>query len=368
MPSHSPANPVFKLPLPSLRIGYLALTDAAPLLVAREQGHFNRHGLAVELRREVGWATMREKLIYGELDAVQAPAPMLWSLELGLGCTACEVLTAFVFNLQGNALTLSQPLWTAGVRDGTTLRGHLRSGRRREPLTLGVVFPFSSDHLHLREWLRAAGIDPDRDVRIVMVPPAQMFRHLAGGTIDGYYAGEPWNSVAVQAGTGWCPVTSAVQHPGHVEKVLIVTRRYAEARSSEHAAIVAALAEACAWCDEPPNRESLAGLLGRPEYLDVPEAALTPGLLDHFNCGQGRVDDAPFVIFHRGDANVPAVAKALVLQRAFGAAGLIPAAAVNDAGLPGRLFREDLHRFSLQTSRPSQALALSDACDHRKAG
>lgn len=231
-----------------------------------------------------------------------------------------------------------------------------------------MVFPFSSDHLHLREWPRAAGIDPDRDVRIVMVPPAQMFRHLAGGTINGYYAGEPWNSVAVQAGTGWCPVTSAVQHPGHVEKVLIVTRRYAEARSSEHAAIVAALAEACVWCDEPSNRESLAGLLGRPEYLNVPEAALTPGLLGHFNCGQGRVDDAPFVIFHRGDANVPAVAKALVLQRAFGAAGLIPAAALNDAGLPGRLFREDLHRFSLQTSRPSQALASSDARDHRKAG
>jgi len=254
------------------------------------------------------------------------------------------------------------------VRDAATLRAHLRSGRRREPLTLGVVFPFSSDHLHLREWLRTAGIDPDREVRIVMVPPAQMFRHLTGGTIDGYYASEPWNSVAVQAGAGWCPVTSAAQHPGHVEKVLIVTRRYAEARSAEHAALIAALAEACAWCDEPQNREPLAELLARPGNLDVPVSALTPGLIGHFNCGQGRIEDAPFVVFSRGDANVPAVAKAVALQRALGVAGLIPAAAVNDAGLSGRLFREDLHRFSLQTSRTTQGLASSGARGHGKAG
>src|SRR5215207_5962955 len=97
-----------------LRVGFLSLTDAAPFVVAQELGFFDRHGVRVELSREIGWATIREKIIYGELDAAHAPAPMLWSAQLGLGCPACEVLTALVLNLNGNAITLSRTLWDAG--------------------------------------------------------------------------------------------------------------------------------------------------------------------------------------------------------------------------------------------------------------
>src|SRR3954471_10715194 len=169
-----------------LRIGFLALTDAAPFVAAQELGFFARYQLEVQLRREIGWATIREKIIYGELDAAHAPAPMLWSAQLGLGCPPCDVLTALVLNLHGNAITLSRALWMAGVRDGATLRDHARTHRPRQPLTFGVVFPFSSHHLLLRDWLRSAGFDPDRDVRIVVVPPAQMFRNLAAQTVDGF--------------------------------------------------------------------------------------------------------------------------------------------------------------------------------------
>src|SRR2546430_1473477 len=94
-----------------VRLGFLALTDAAPMVVAQELGLFARHGLEVELWREIGWATIREKIIYGELDAAQAPAPMLWSAQLGLGCPTCEVLTALVLSLNGNAITFSRALW-----------------------------------------------------------------------------------------------------------------------------------------------------------------------------------------------------------------------------------------------------------------
>lgn len=212
----------------SLRLGFLALTDAAPFAVAEHLGFFSKHGLRVELRREIGWATIREKIIYGELDAAQAPAPMLWSTQLGLGCPPCDVLTALVLNVHGNALTLSRALWGAGVRDAASLRAHAKDRRARQPLTLGIVFQFSSHHLLLRDWLLAANINPERDVRIVVVPPAQMFRNLAAGTIDGYCAGEPWNTLAVHEGAGWRPAWSAAQSPGHLEKVLMVTPRFAE--------------------------------------------------------------------------------------------------------------------------------------------
>jgi two-component system, oxyanion-binding sensor len=360
MLSSSPSKQAINLSDRPLRVGFLALTDAAPLIVANELGMFARHGLRVELRREIGWATIREKIIYGELDAAHAPAPMLWSAQLGLGCPPCEVLTAFVLNLQGNALILSQSFWESGVRDGQTLRDHLRAARRREPITLGVVFPFSSHHLLLRDWLRAAGINPDEHVRIVVVPPAQMFRNLTAGTIDGFYSGEPWNSLAVREKAGWCPSWSAAQQPGHVEKVLMVTRRFAEARTAEHGLLMTALAEACAWCDEPHNRERLSELLAQPQHLNLPVDVIAPALLGRFDRGHGQIEEVPnFHIFHQGDANVPTVAKAVALQRALSAAGLLPSAAANDPELPRRLFREDLHRAHLQPNQPIHAQATS---------
>jgi ABC-type nitrate/sulfonate/bicarbonate transport system substrate-binding protein len=350
MPSAAP-SPAARPRL--LRVGFLALTDAAPFAVADHLGLFAQHGLRVELRREIGWATIREKIIYGELEAAQAPAPMLWATQLGLGCPPCDVLTAFVLNLHGNALTLSRALHDAGVRDGATLREHVRTCRARALLTFGVVFPFSSHHLQLRDWLRAAGLEPERDVRIVVVPPAQMFRNLAAGTIDGFCAGEPWNSLAVREGAGWCPMWSAAHAPGHLEKVLMVTRRFAETRATEHTALIAALAQACAWADEPANREPLAQLLADARWLNLPARVIAPALLGQFDCGCGRVERVPdFFVFHRGDANRPTAAKAVTLQSALALAGLLSPTAANDPELPRRLFRDDLHREALHPHHP----------------
>ncbi len=364
----SPAFTTLPAPRPRpLRLGFLSLTDAAPFVAAQELGLFERHGIQVELRREIGWATIREKIIYGELEAAQAPAPMLWSAQLGLGCPPCDVLTALVLNLHGNAITLSQALWDAGVRDGASLREHARTRRSRQPLTFGMVFPFSSHHLLLRDWLRAAGLEPERDVRLVVVPPAQMFRNLNAHTIDGFCSGEPWNTLAVREGAGWCPTWSAAQQPGHVEKVLMVTRRFAESRASEHAALVRALADAGAWCDEPQNRERLAELLSGASYLNLPARVIAPALLGRFDCGHGRVESVPdFHVFHRGDAGVPVVEKAAALQLALATASLLPAASARDLELPRRLFRPDLHREILTPHEPTHEIAT--ASDLRPAG
>ncbi len=326
-----------------LRVGFLALTDAAPFAAAHELGLFARHGLTVELRRELGWATIREKIISGELDAAQSPAPMLWSTHLGLDSPACPVLTALVLNLHGNAITLSERLWRdEGVQDPESLREFARRRRGERRLTLGVVFAFSSHHLLLRSWLRSHRIDPDHDVRIVVVPPAQMFRNLAGGTVDGYCVGEPWNTLAVSEGAGWCPIWSAAQHPGHVEKVLMVRERFARERPAEHAALIAALAEACAWCDAGANRGPLARMLCGAAYLNQPLRVVLPTLAGTFDCGHGRIEAAPdFHVFHRGAANVPSAARAAALQDELAASGLLARAAARP-DLPQRLFREDL--------------------------
>jgi ABC-type nitrate/sulfonate/bicarbonate transport system substrate-binding protein len=340
------------------RVGFLALTDAAPLIVAQHHGFFARAGLRVQLEREVGWATIREKILYGELDAAQAPAPMLWSAQLGLGCGPHPVLTGFVFNLHGNAFTLSNALYAEGVRDAATFRAVAKSRRGESRLTLGVVFPFSSHHLHLRQWLERAGIQPDHDVRIAIVPPAQMFRNLQAGTIDGYWAGEPWNSIAVRAGIGWCPTWSAAQAPGHMEKVLMVSERLAETRAAEHNALIAALAAAAEWCDQPDHTAELAELLGSAPYLNLPARAITPALTGHFDCGNDRVETIPdFLVHHRHGANLPSVEKAKLLQHELCRAGLLPANV--DPELPRRLFREDLYRNAVNSDQPHETISSS---------
>jgi ABC-type nitrate/sulfonate/bicarbonate transport system substrate-binding protein len=329
---------------PVLRLGFLTLNDAAPLVAAQERGFFARRGLKVRLSRETGLAAVREKIGNGELDAAPVPAPFLWAAHLGLGGDAFPVCTGLVLSLQGNAITLSAALWEAGVTDAESFRKEAlrRQGERR--LTLGIVDRYSTHHLLLREWLRTCGIEPETEVRMVAGPPAQMFRNLFAGTIDGYCVGEPWNSLAVQARAGWCPAWSASLSPGHVEKVLMVRTGFADARAAEHADLVGALAEAAAWCDEPENRPELASLLAEPAYLNLSEAAIAAALTGRFDAGYGRLQSVPdFHIFHREGAGCPTRARAAALQDELVAAGLIPRA-VAEVELPGRLFREDIYQ------------------------
>ena len=327
-----------------LRLGFLALTDAAPMVAAHELGCFARRGLNVELCREVGWATIRDKIAYGELDAAHAPAPMLWAMQLGLDCAPTDVCTGFVFNLHGNAITLSIRLWEAGVRDATGLREDALQRRGENKLMFGIVFPHSMHHVLLRQWLRGARLDPERDVRIAVVPPAQMFRNLVAGTLDGYCAGEPWNTLAVQQNEGWCPAWSSALAPGHVEKVLLVREPFATRRTAEHAALIAALAEAAAWCDQPANRAPLAQMLSAPPYLNLAATAIEPTLLGRFPHRPGGEESVPdFHVFNRGDANAPTVARAETLQNELLSSGIIPRS-LPGPGLPRRIFREDLYR------------------------
>lgn len=344
--AHTASSPTSAATRP-LRVGFVALTDAAPLVIAQQRGLFARHGLTVELRREVGWATIRDKVLYGELDAAQAPAPMLWAAQLGLGCGRSDVCTGFVFNLHGNAITLSTRLWAEGVRDAAALREAALRRRGENKLTFGIVFPHSMHHVLLRQWLRDARLDPEQDVRIAVVPPAQMFRNLVAGTLDGYCVGEPWNTLAVQQRAGWCPSWSAALSPGHVEKVLMVRTGFATRYTDEHRRMIRALAEAARWCDEPQNRAELAQILAAPAYLDLPADVIAPTLLGQFSPHAGQAESVPdFHVFSRGDANAPTAARAATLQAELVAAGLVARADLS-SNLPRNLFREDLYRQAL---------------------
>lgn len=326
-----------------LRLGFVPLADCAPLVIAQELGFFRKYGLNVTLCRELGWATIRDKVIHGELDAAHALAAMPVAATLGLGSIKCDCLTAMVLNLHGNAITLSNELWRAGVRDATSLRSEMTRLRHQKTLTFGVVSQFSSHYFLLRQWLMAAGILPDRDARIVVVPPPQMVANLKAGHLDGFCVGEPWNSVAVQARIGWCVTTSAELAPNHPEKVLMVRRDFAEKNAEQHTALIAALLEACEFCDAPENRDALVSVLARPEYVNASKESLRRGFSGEFDFGQNSTRTVrDFSIFHRDDANEPSSEKAGWVLQLIRASGQCPDPSALTFALGRRLFRTDI--------------------------
>ena len=261
-----------------IRLGFVPLNDCAPVIVARERGLFERHGLRVRLSRELGWATVRDKLAQGELDAAHAPCGLPLVLAAGLQCVPTDTVAGMILNLEGNAITLGQNLWDVGVRDAATLRAYILQNRGRRVLTFGTVSSNSSHSHLLRTWLNSGGGPVDHEVRLVVVPPPQMQANLAAGHLDGFCAGEPWNSHAVSEGSGWIAATSRTVAPGHPEKALVARADFARRRTEEHVALMAALLEACKWCAEHANHEELASMLADRRHVGVAAPLIRHGL------------------------------------------------------------------------------------------
>ena len=294
-----------------LRIGFLPVNDCAPLVFAAESGLFEKYDLEVQLQRESSWVGLRDKVIFGDLDAAQAPATLPFLANLGLESDPCACVSGMVLSLQGNAITISRRLWDAGVQSPEALRERIYKDWGKRTYTFGVVFSYSTQELLLRQWLKMAGIDPNTAVRIVAIPSTQMYPTLKLGYIDGYCAGEPWTSVAVQAGVGVSIATSADVAPNHPEKLLMVRQSFAVGRSDEHQRLLAALLEACAACDLPHNREFLSELLASPQYVNAPVDCVRAGL-----GGPSLLRDRPvqhphhLPVFHNHQANDPTDEKA----------------------------------------------------------
>jgi len=336
----------------AIRIGFVALTDCAPLVMASELGLFEKRGLNVELVREVGWATIRDRVRYGELDAAHAPAGMLVAGAAGLGGIRADCLTGLVMNLHGNAITLSQKLWQAGVRDGVTLREFVR--RRGRAITVGTVYQWSSHSVLLRLWLKDHGLDFENDAAVVVVPPSQMVAHLRAGHLDGFCAGEPWNSLAVMSRVGWVVARSAELAPRHPEKVLMVRRDFASQSDAQHVALIAALIESARFCDDPANRETVAETLACPRFVGTEAEAIRRSMRAVYDYGNGRTEPCPgFNIFSRDNANEPDAQKAAWVSQSLVSSGLASAAEIpRDIG--ERCFRPDIFARALALVKPAR--------------
>lgn len=315
-----------------LRLGFIALNDAALLIVAQEQGLFAAEGVDVELVREVSWATIRDKLAFGALDGAHILAPLALAMTLGVsGSEATPVIAPLALALNGPAVTLAARIASvAGAGPSADGLARLIARRRKEeasPITLAVVFPFSTHAYLLRDWLAAAGIDPDRDVRLTVAPPSRMTELLTDGIVEGFSVTEPWDSAAVAVGAGVVALRGADFWPRTPDKVFGVTEAWSLANPDRLQAILRALIRAAVWADAQDNRRKLAAILAQPRYVgadaDIIEASLAG------------------MIFHAAGANAPLPVHAAWLLSQMMRWGHVDPG-MDIAAVAGRVYRPDL--------------------------
>jgi bicarbonate transport system ATP-binding protein len=252
----------------NLEIGFVPLTACAPLAIAKEKGFFAHHGLdEVNLVRESSWRGIQDGIAGGYIDAAQMPSGMpVWMTTGGMDGKPIPIVSALTLTRNGNAITLDQRFQEQGVYTLTDLKRMLLESTDTRHM-FGVVHPASMHNLLLRYWLAAGGIDPDKDVSITTLPPAQMVANLQSDSIDGYCVGEPWNIRAAVEGIGYTIATDLEIWNGHPGKVLGVREDWANAYPNTHVALVKALLEACRYCMDANNHEEIRQILSRSEYL-----------------------------------------------------------------------------------------------------
>lgn len=318
-----------------LRFGFIKLTDMVPLAVALEKGFFEDEGLYVELEAQANWKVLLDRVIAGELDGAHMLAGQPLGATVGFG-TEAHLVTAFTMDLNGNACTVSNQVWSEmkpalAIADGRpmhpiradalvpVIERHRSTGT---PFQMGMVFPVSTHNYELRYWLAAGGIHPGyydprsgdtagqigADLLISVTPPPQMPATLEAGTIHGYCVGEPWNQQAVFRGIGVPVVTDADIGDRIAEKVFGVTNEWARRNPNTHVAVVKALIRAGYWLDENDNanREEAARIISEPHYVGADYEVIANSMTGVFEFEKGDVRPAPdFNVFFRYDATYP---------------------------------------------------------------
>lgn len=342
-----------------LTIGFLPLVDACLPILAQEHGFTEAEGISLRFVKDMSWATVLDRLLYGHSDAAHLVAPLAIATTLGRGRPAQPLSVPFVLGLNGNAITLRNEL-AAQVSPSDRIGEPAEVGAklkaiavaRRDagrPLVFGVVHRYSSHNYMLRYWLAACGIVPDHDVSITTVPPPFCADALAQGEVDGICVGEPWNSVAVEQGAGTIVLSTAQIWRRGVEKVLALREPVLDEKREQVQRLVRALCKAGAHFVDPVNWELNSAILARPEYLDGDAKLIKRAISDRLLIARGgKVIHYPdFMFQHREAANFPWVSQAEWLYTQMVRWDGIPFDA-GEARKAARVFRPDVYRSALK--------------------
>jgi len=294
-----------------IRLGFIPLTDCAPIVMAKELGLFAKYGVNVEVSKEASWANVRDKILTGELDGAHCLFSMPFSVYTGVGGKAgSEMKIAMVLSNNGQAITLSKSFCgKVGFKQTNKVASVVAARLKAEKeITFAMTFPGGTHDIWLRNWLAAAGVNQQTS-KIITIPPPQMVANMKVGNMDGYCVGEPWNGVAVKQGVGFTQIATQDIWKNHPEKALVVNTKFSETRREDLKNVMKAILEACKWLDNRANRKKAAEIIGKIPYVNAPADVIEARLMGDYNlgCDQGTeiyTDD--YMLFHRnGDTNFP---------------------------------------------------------------
>lgn len=299
-----------KPPKRVVKLGFIALTDCAPLVIAKEMGLFAKYGVEVQLTKEASWAVVRDKILNGELDGAHCLFSMPFSVYTGIGGKAgSEMKIAMVLNNNGQAITLSKDFCgMVGFRDLKKVAPAIKELKTRKEVTFAMTFPGGTHDIWLRNWLAAAGVN-SKSVGIITIPPPQMVANMKVDNMEGFSVGEPWNGVAAAQNIGFTHIASQDIWKNHPEKALVVNKTFASANTEDLKNVMKAVLEACKWLDNMSNRKKAASILTKPNYVNAPLQVIEARLLGSYDigCDLGvqKYKDDYMLFYNNGLVNSP---------------------------------------------------------------
>ena len=292
----------------ALKFGIIALTDCSPIVIAHEKGFFKKYGLASVISKGANWAAIRDSLSSGDLQATHMLTGMPIASTMGLlGSPKKPMVIPWMLNRNGQAITL-KAAWNGKVgADPKALKPMVDKAKSLgEPLTFAITFPPGTHAMWTRYYLGAGGINPDKDVALITVPPAQMVANMKVGKMDGFCVGEPWNARAITDKIGFTSVTTQDIWKDHPEKVCSFLADFADKNPKTVKAVLKALHEASVWLDNLENRPEQCEIVSRPTYINCDKNVIQGRLLGDYDYGDGRKKkDDYYMIFSQRNCNYP---------------------------------------------------------------
>ncbi len=330
-----------------VKLGFIPLTDCAPLVAAKELGLFKKYGVDVELSKEASWANIRDKVLNGELDGAHCLFSMPLSVYTGIGGRAgSEMKIAMVLNNNGQAITLSKDFCgLVGFKEVNKAAAAVKKIQGRKEVTFAMTFPGGTHDIWLRNWLAAAGIN-SKSVGIITIPPPQMVANMRVDNMEGYCVGEPWNGLAANTGVGFTHIATQDIWKHHPEKALVVNSKFAASEKEDLKKVMKAVIEACKWLDNMGNRKKAAGWLTKPYYVNAPLQVIEARLLgsNDLGCDLGvqKYKDDYMTFYNNGIVNAPKKVYAMWFLAQYVRFGMLKAEP-DYKGISEKLILDDLY-------------------------
>ena len=335
---------------PNVRFGIIALTDCSPIVIAHEKGLFKKHGIQSSISKEASWAVIRDKLQTGDNQATHMLIGMPIASTMGLlGSAKKPMVFPWILNRNGQAITLKSEFLGKVQEDPKALKPFVEKAKALgEPMTFAMTFPPGTHAMWMRYYLAAGGINPDKDVNLITIPPPQMVANMKVGKMDGFCVGEPWNARAVSDKIGFTAITTQKLWKDHPEKVCAFLAEYADKNPKTVKAVLKALHEASVWLDDLGNRPEQCDIVSKPSYVNCPKEVILGRLLGDYDLGDGRKYKDPFpMIFNQRNCNYPQpkyVAWWLSQLRRWG----MVTGAPDYAGIAAKVARPDLYEAAMK--------------------